>query len=151
MWYQSIDNFKLPDRPSYFFHCKGTPSREEHKTVLSIFTTFESASTGWIGKIWSSVSMYSRSMVPRVHRAATVWLVPLPYIFFCWLAPIDGPTLSPYSHCMVQGPDGTVAVRSQYGTIPSLRCWRGTIRHFVRFMMTKFALVPDFKIVRTRT
>jgi len=45
-WYQSIDNCKLSGRPFYFFHFKGTPSQAEHKTILSVFTTIESASTG---------------------------------------------------------------------------------------------------------
>ena len=48
-WYKSKDNFKLPGWPFSFFHFKGTPSREEHKTVLSILTTIESASTGRVG------------------------------------------------------------------------------------------------------
>ena len=36
----------MPGRPFSFFNFKGTPSREEHKTVPSVFTTVESASTG---------------------------------------------------------------------------------------------------------
>ena len=36
----------MPGRPFSFFNFKGTPSREEHKTILSIFTTIELASTG---------------------------------------------------------------------------------------------------------
>ena len=32
-WYQSIDILKLSGCPFFFFHFKGTPSREEHKTV----------------------------------------------------------------------------------------------------------------------
>ena len=48
-WYQSIDNFKLPGWPFCFFHFEGTPSQEEHKTVLSVFTTIGSASTGRVG------------------------------------------------------------------------------------------------------
>ena len=44
--YPSIDIFKLSGWPFSFFHFKGTPSREEHKTVHSVFTTIESDSTG---------------------------------------------------------------------------------------------------------
>jgi len=45
-WYQSIDIFNLSGGPFSSFHFKGTPSREEHKTVHSVFITIESASTG---------------------------------------------------------------------------------------------------------
>jgi hypothetical protein len=71
-WYQSIDNFKMPGWPFPFFNFKGTPSREEHKTVPSVFTTFESASTGQLGLLQSSVSPYSCCKVPRFPRTATV-------------------------------------------------------------------------------
>ena len=57
-WYQSIDKFKISGRLVSFFHFKGTLSQEEHKTILSIFTTIESALTGQIGLIQSSVSAY---------------------------------------------------------------------------------------------
>ena len=125
----------------FLFHFKGTTSWEEHNTIHSIYTTIESTSTGRIVKIRLSLSAYSRSTVPRVHHTTTVWQVLLPYIILCWLAPIDGPTSSPYSYCMVQGQDRTVAVW----------WWRGTVWGFNWFMMTKFAPVLDFKIVCTRT
>ena len=138
--YQSIDNFILSGRPFSFFHFKGTPSQKEHKTILNIFTTIESASTGQVGLLQSSeLPQYGPRCSPYSYR--TVQRGPLPYIILCCMAPIKGSTASPYSHFMVQGQDRTVA----------LRCRRGTIRQFDRFMMTKFALVPDFKIVSTRT
>jgi len=138
-WHQSIDNFKLYGRPFSLFILRGTPSWGEHKTI---YTTTESASTGWIGKIRSSVSAYSRSTVPHVHRTATVCQAPLPYIILSWLVPIDGPMSSLYSHCRYgTGPYCTVAVRWQLETV-----WR-----FDRFLMKNFAPVPDFKIVCTLT
>ena len=41
----------------FLFHFKGTPSREEQKTVLSVFATIESALTGPVGLLRSSVSL----------------------------------------------------------------------------------------------
>jgi len=51
-----------------FFHFKGKPSRDEHKTSFSIFTTNESASTGQMGFIRSFMSYLNRCMVPQHHR-----------------------------------------------------------------------------------
>ena len=60
----------MPGRPFSFLNFKGTPSREEHKTVPSVFTTFESASTG---------------------RVSLLNHVPVQLLY--------GPTVSPYSYC----------------------------------------------------
>ena len=89
-WYQSIDISKLSGRSFSCFHFKGTPSREEHKTVHSIFTTVESALTGLVGLLRSSVSPSSRHTVPWCPRTNTVWRATLLYIFICWLVPING-------------------------------------------------------------
>ena len=73
-----------------FFNFKGTPSWEEHKTVPSVFTTFESSSTGRVCLLQSSVSPSNCCTVPQFPRTATVRRETLPNIFLCWLAPIDG-------------------------------------------------------------
>jgi hypothetical protein len=39
-WYKSIHFDKLVCRKVFFFGPKGTPSREEHKTISSVLTTF---------------------------------------------------------------------------------------------------------------
>ena len=62
-------------------------SQNRRLASAALITTITSASTGRIGKIRSSVSTYSGSTVPCVHRTATVRQAPLPYIIFCWLAP----------------------------------------------------------------
>jgi len=146
-WYQSIDNFNLPGWPLSFYHFKGTQSQEEHKTVHSFFTTIESAWTGRVGLLRSSVSLYSRCTVPRCPRTATVRRATLLYIFLCWPAPIDVDNhqctatvrchVAQYSSCTVPTWHRTVAVQ----------CRRCTVQQFYRFMMMKFAPVPDFKIV----
>jgi hypothetical protein len=41
-WYQSIHFYKLVCRKVSVFGPKGTPSREEHKTISSVLTTFYS-------------------------------------------------------------------------------------------------------------
>ena len=51
--YQSVENLSCRVGHFSFCHFKGTPSREEHKTLTSVYTTIESASTGWIGLIRS--------------------------------------------------------------------------------------------------
>jgi len=56
----------MPGRPFSFFNFKGTPSLEEHKTILSVFTTVESASTGRVRFLQSWVSPYSCCTVPGV-------------------------------------------------------------------------------------
>jgi len=40
------------------FHFKGTPSQVEHKTVISVFATFELASTGQISTFQLILSPY---------------------------------------------------------------------------------------------
>ena len=35
-WYQSTDNVKLNSRPFSFFHFKGTPPQEEHRTFICV-------------------------------------------------------------------------------------------------------------------
>ena len=74
----------------------------------------------------SSVSPSSCCTVPRCPRIATVRRATLPYIFLCWLAPIGG---------------------DNHQCTATVRCWRCTIQGLYRFMMMKFAPVPNFKIV----
>ena len=125
-WYHWIDNFKLPGRQFSFFNFKGAPSREEPKTVHNVFTV-ESALTGLVRFLRSSVSPSGRWTVPRCPHTATVRRATLPYIFLCWLVPIDGDDLSVqytgtglYSSCTVPMWHRAVA----------LRCRRGTVQRF---------------------
>jgi hypothetical protein len=55
-WYQSIHFDKLVCRKVFFFGPKGTLSREEHKTISSVLTTFTGALTNWCRKIRQNVS-----------------------------------------------------------------------------------------------
>ncbi len=55
-WYQSIHFDKLVCRKVFFFGPKGTPSREEHKTISSVLTTFTGALTAKAFNKWSSVT-----------------------------------------------------------------------------------------------
>ena len=55
-WYQSINFYKLSCRQVSFFGPKGTPSREEHNTSVSVLTTFSVALTNWCRKIRQNVS-----------------------------------------------------------------------------------------------
>jgi hypothetical protein len=50
-WYQSIHFDMLVCRQVFFFVSKGTPSREEHKTFVSVLTAFIGALTNWCRKI----------------------------------------------------------------------------------------------------
>jgi len=44
--------------------------------IVTVKLVLKSASTGWEGLLWSSLSAYSRCMVPRCPRTATVWSRP---------------------------------------------------------------------------
>ena len=138
----------MPGWPFFFFNFKGTPSREEHKTVPSVFTTVGSASTGQDLFLRSSVSPYSCCMVPRCPRTATVQRATLLYIFLCWPAPIDGDDLS--VQCTGTGPYSSCTVPTWHRTV-AVRCRRGTVQRYLRYMMTKLAPVSDFIIVCMRT
>ena len=117
----------MPGRPFSFFNFKGTPSREEHKAILSVFTTVESVSTRQVRFLQSSVSPYSYCM-------ASDFAVHFPLLagaYWRWRSSV-------YS---VKGRDRTVAVR----------CRRGTVQRYLRYIITKLAPVSDFMIVCTRT
>jgi hypothetical protein len=54
-WYQSFHFDKLVCRKVFFFGPKETPSREEHKTIFSVLTTFTGALTNRCRKIRQNV------------------------------------------------------------------------------------------------
>ena len=65
-WYQSIHFDKLVCRKVFFFGPKGTPSREEHKTISSVLTTFTGALTNRCRKIRQNVSPVGTFKILRV-------------------------------------------------------------------------------------
>ena len=121
-WYQSIGILKLPGWPFSFFNFKGTPSRVEHKTIRSIFTTIELASTiikSDTGANFVIIYLKYRCTVPRRHRTAMVqWHVgtvkllcgPIPVHCTLMIVTVDRrrparenvqQSRSPYSSCTV--------------------------------------------------
>ena len=143
-WYQSIGILKLPGRPFSFFNFKGTPSWEEHKTVPSVFSTVGSASTGRDLFLRSSVSPYSCCTVPGV---------PVQLLYgerLCRTFSFAGRRLSTVTIISVQctgtGPYSSCTVPTWHRTV-AVQCRSCTAQRFYRFMMTKLAPVPDFKIV----
>ncbi len=67
-WYQSINLNKLSCRQMSIFGPKGTPSREEHKTLSSVLTTFIGALTNQCRKIRQNVSPQEHSKYQGSQR-----------------------------------------------------------------------------------
>jgi hypothetical protein len=67
-WYQSIHFDELVCRQVWFSSPKGTPSREEHKTISSVLATFTGALTNCCRKIRQNVSPVGTFKILREIR-----------------------------------------------------------------------------------
>ena len=101
--------FKTAWSAMFLFNFKGTPSREEHKTVPSVFTTVGSASTGR-GLLRSSVSAYKLfyNQIPEQILSSFTFRTAVR----CHVGTVQlrhGATLAPYS---------VSTVKLLYGPVP---------------------------------
>ena len=120
-WYQSIHFDKLVCRKVFFFGPKGTPLREEHKTISSVLTTFTGALI--IGVEKSGKTFPRRSIQnTRAHSVGVPTVYPSAQLGECGGVICTHKTVRTAFHFMKQG-ERASHVMMNFASITSDEMW----------------------------